>query len=193
MFPCSKCCSPSSTATVLVGCISKPKQVQIWWYEVRTVRWVQQYCFSGCCNGLALSWMSNTLGIFLRGQTQLNEGKHSDFSVFHCASRRSLLSPKETVAINFLANDTLLTFFFLRCVALFLRLFRGVRLKIVDPGVIWQFVTERPRLLYHICAKDQSQLLSLPLCVNLSTFMAPRSTDLEQPSSSTIPQHYLYQ
>jgi len=30
MFPSSKCFCPSCTATMLMGCISKPKQAQIW-------------------------------------------------------------------------------------------------------------------------------------------------------------------
>lgn len=53
--------------------------------------------------------------------------------------------------------------------------------------LMWQFVTERPHPLYHICAKDQWWVLSLLLCVwTCQHSWHPKSTDLEQPSTSTF-------
>jgi hypothetical protein len=129
-----------------------------------------------------MSWMTNTSDIFLGGQTQLNEGKHSDFSVLHCTSQWSMLPPKKTVAMIFPADDTLLTFFFLGCYGTIPLIAARVSVKNCGPRfhLTWQFVTKSPHLL-HICTKDQWQLLSLWTCQHS---WHPNSTDLDQPSSS---------
>jgi len=132
--------------------------------------------------------MSSTSDIFLMGQTQLNEIKNSYFLVLHCVSQRSMSSPKETVAINFHADDTLLTFFFLGCVAPFNRLLHGVYLKIVVPGVIsydnlWQKGLTFSTTFGQKTSDDCFPCLCVWTCQNS---WHPKSTDLEQPSTSTV-------
>lgn len=97
-------------------------------------------------------------------------------------------SPKETVAINFLADDTLLTFFFLGCVAPFHRLLHGVCLKIVVPGVIscdnlWQKGLTFSTTFVHKTSGECFPCLCVWTCQHS---WHPKSTDLEQPSTSTI-------
>ena len=102
--------------------------------------------------------------------------------------QRSMSSHKETVAINFLADDTLLTFFFLGCVAPFHRLLHGVCLKIVVPGVISFDILWQKGLTFCATFVQKTSGEYFPcLCVwTCQHSWHPKSTDLEQPSTSAI-------
>lgn len=95
---------------------------------------------------------------------------------------------QKRLAINFLADDTLLTFFFLGCVASFHRLLHGVCLKIVVPGVVSCDNLWQKGLTFATTFVQKTSGDCIPcLCVWTSQHSwHPKSTDLEKPSTSTI-------
>jgi len=147
----------------------------MWCSEVRAIKWLWHH--HPFCDGLIVAHTSDSFLIGQRWAFRLLTVSlyWSEFTVVSVDKNFGRIIPcltQKTVAMIVPADDTLLNFFFLCYVmwhtipstAAWIRVQNG-RSRSRTP---WQLGTGSHHLLYHVSAKEQWWLLSLPLCVHLS-------------------------